>query len=205
MEEVAASSTARGRPRGFDRAQALHSALGVFWRQGYEPASIADLCAAMSISAPSMYAAFGNKAKLFLEAVDHYEAVYWDATWDAFDAQAGIEPAVTQFFAQAAGILSSQDAPCGCMVVLGTTNVSAGSKDVDDALKQLRLRAQARFQARLQKAVAEGELPPTADVEGLGLALNALLQGMSIQARDGTSARGLLQIAAMAWPIVKSA
>ena len=56
---------AKGRPRAFDACTALDDAMEVFWRQGYDGASIADLTAAMGISAPSLYAAFGNKEGLF--------------------------------------------------------------------------------------------------------------------------------------------
>ena len=71
----------KGRLRGFDRDAALFRALDVFWRRGYEHASMVELCAAMGINPPSLYAAFGNKVKLFLEAMDFYERTYWDATW----------------------------------------------------------------------------------------------------------------------------
>ena len=73
---------AKGRPRSFDRAAALEKALRVFWTKGFAPATVAELCAAMGINPPSLYAAFGNKAQLFMEAVGHYERVFWDATWD---------------------------------------------------------------------------------------------------------------------------
>ncbi len=69
----------KGRPRNFDRDKALLCALDVFWRRGYEPASIAELCQAMEINPPSLYSAFGNKASLFMEAVSFYEKTYWDA------------------------------------------------------------------------------------------------------------------------------
>lgn len=63
---------AKGRPRTFDRAAALENALGVFWAKGFAPATIAELCQARGINPPSLYAAFGNKAQLFVEAVEHY-------------------------------------------------------------------------------------------------------------------------------------
>ena len=61
-----------GRPRAFDIDQALDRALDVFWRKGYEGATLCDLTAAMGINPPSLYAAFGNKEGLFRKALDRY-------------------------------------------------------------------------------------------------------------------------------------
>ena len=63
---------AMGRPREFDVDTALDLALQVFWRNGYEGASMADLTEAMGITKPSLYAAFGNKEELFRKALDRY-------------------------------------------------------------------------------------------------------------------------------------
>src|SRR5438105_9537774 len=63
----------RGRPRAFDIDKALDRALKVFWRKGYEGASLDDLTGAMGINRPSMYAAFGNKEALFRKALARYE------------------------------------------------------------------------------------------------------------------------------------
>ena len=56
----------KGRPRTFDRDRALHRALEVFWKRGYEPATMGELCSVMGINPPGLYAAFGNKASLFM-------------------------------------------------------------------------------------------------------------------------------------------
>jgi AcrR family transcriptional regulator len=60
-------SKARGRPLSFDRDKALEDAMHVFWERGYEAASISELTAAMGITPPSLYTAFGDKEHLFLE------------------------------------------------------------------------------------------------------------------------------------------
>src|SRR5919106_255484 len=61
-----------GRPRAFDKDEALDQAMEVFWRKGYEGASLSDLTKAMGINPPSLYAAFGNKEGLLNAALDRY-------------------------------------------------------------------------------------------------------------------------------------
>src|SRR6266404_2093420 len=63
-----------GRPRSFDLDKALEAAMQVFWRKGYEGASLSDLTKAMHINRPSLYAAFGDKEALFRKALDCYVA-----------------------------------------------------------------------------------------------------------------------------------
>ncbi len=60
------------RPQAFNTEEALHGALSVFWRKGYEATSLADLLAATRLSKSSLYATFGDKRSLFLAAFDAY-------------------------------------------------------------------------------------------------------------------------------------
>jgi len=66
------SSGRMGRPRSFDIDSALNRALSVFWRKGYEGASLSDLTKAVGVNRPSLYAAFGDKEALFRKALDRY-------------------------------------------------------------------------------------------------------------------------------------
>lgn len=184
-----------GRPRKFDRAAALERALEVFWRKGFAPTSIAELCAAMGINPPSLYGAFGNKAQLFLEAVDHYEKTYWDAAWETMNRDPDVTRAIITFFSSAAAILTTPQAPCGCMVALGVINVPPEAKEVVDALKALREEGSTLFVKRLQQGVSDRQLAADFDVETVGMTLNTLLQGMSLKAADGASHASLLSVA----------
>jgi AcrR family transcriptional regulator len=195
----------KGKPRTFDREAVLKKALGVFWKRGYEPASIAELCEAMEVNPPSVYAAFGNKAQLFMEAVNHYENVYWNDAWERLEEEPDVRKAMAGFFRDAAVILTSQDAPCGCMVVLGAANVSKDSQDVNDALKALREEGKECFLVRLKRGVADGEFSEGIDVDTLASTLNTMFHGMSIQARDGVSHEELERVAAVAMTLIPSA
>lgn len=188
----------KGRPRTFDRDKALLQALTVFWKRGYAPASVAELCSAMGINPPSLYAAFGNKAKLFLEAVAYYEATFWDATWERMDSESDVVRAIGDFFHTSASILTEPQAPCGCMVVLAAVNVSDDAEEVTAALKALRQEGRDYLQQRLERAVKSGQLQPKTNARLLASALNTLLEGMSLQAHDGASREDLQGIGATA-------
>lgn len=188
----------KGRPPEFDRAAALQAALEVFWERGYEPTSMAELCRAMGINAPSLYASFGNKAALFIEAVNHYERKYWEAPARRFAAEPDVYRAVENFFNESAQIMLSPETPCGCMVVLAAINIADKNHDVAEAVQKLRLATKHMFAERLRQAIADGQIAADTDVPALSGALNTLLEGLSIQARDGLFLSELKAIASHA-------
>ncbi len=188
----------KGRPRGFDREKALLRALDVFWRRGYEPASIAELCQAMEINPPSLYSAFGNKAKLFGEAVNFYEQKYWEAPSKKFKEEPDLYHAIDDFFKESTQILSSPDSPCGCMIVLAAINISDGAEEVANFIKELRLSTKDMFASRLARGVSDGQLSADTDVAALAGVFTTIFEGLSIQARDGLSRLELERIASHA-------
>ena len=173
----------KGRPRGFDRGTALNAALRLFWRKGYEPTSVSELCDVMEIRPPSLYATFGNKAALFLEAVRHYEKTYWEEPATRFMEEEDIYKALGDYFGEAAEILLSPATPCGCMVVLAAVNISEDEQKIISAIRE---------------AIMDGQIPADTDVPALAGALNTLLEGLSLQARDGLFLSELKAIASHA-------
>src|ERR1700679_3069176 len=69
------------RPREFDREARLAAAMLVFWRKGFATTSMNDLCDAMGVRSPSLYAAFGSKEALYLEAIGHYVRTIGPPIW----------------------------------------------------------------------------------------------------------------------------
>jgi AcrR family transcriptional regulator len=189
----------RGRPRSFDREQALERAMQVFWKQGYEATSIHDLTRAMGINPPSLYAAFGDKERLFLEAVGRYQEMRQGLA-ELLEEEATAKGAIGRVLTEAARNLAS----CGgCMLVLSAAACSESSAHVQAELTELRTDQKAVLKARIDRGIRERELPRGTDSAALAEFYATILLGMSIRARDGASRGSLLKAAAAAmraWP-----
>ena len=190
-----------GRPRSFDREGALHAAMRVFWTHSFEGASVADLTEAMGINPPSLYAAFGDKEGLFLEAIDRYQA-QWRAACPWVD-EPTAEAAVRQLLLDCAKNYTAEGNPRGCLIMMGVDTSASSAVRVQEALAQKRAQGQERIRRRIEAGIAAGELDEGADASRLAGFFMAVIGGMSLQARDGAPTQALLAIvdAAMAaWP-----
>lgn len=198
----------RGRPRSFDREAALQQAMEVFWARGYEGTSMADLTAAMGIKAPSLYAAFGDKAALFREAVAHYRATDGSSTGKALREAGSAREAIEGMLMAATSALTLHGKPRGCLVVLGTTNYAPSNEAANEFLRGLRLATSKDIRKRLVQGVANGELPQGTNVDGLTAYFVTVLHGMSLQARDGATQKVLAAVvrtAMVIWPAPQQA
>lgn len=184
----------RGRPRGFDRPAALRRAMEVFWRQGYDGTSMVDLTTAMGINSPSLYAAFGCKEALFREAVALYGTAEGSASRRALVEQPTARRAVDAMLRDSALIFADQTSPSGCLVTLGAVCGPESEAAVRDHLRERRQEIHDLLRERLVRAVADGELAPATDTEAVAAFYDTVLQGLSLQARDGASREMLIAI-----------
>lgn len=184
-----------GRPRSFDRDDALRIALNVFWRHGYEQTTMALLASEMGIASPSIYCAYGNKAQLFLEALRYYQKTYWDPLYEAYGAAPDIYLGTAHFFREAANILLAPKAPCGCLIVMGFLNLPENEPELHKAIAERREHTRRMFRDRLKKAANNGEIPAASDIPGIAGALHNFFEGLSIQARGDLCLSELLAIA----------
>ena len=201
METVSQSAGRVGRPRSFDRDAALTQAMLTFWRHGYESTSISDLTAAMGITPPSLYAAFGDKKRLFLESVTLYLSA--DPPHAMIESAPTAREAARRLLTVSAEGVTGETTPTGCLLATSALSVSATAGDVQAELASIRHGIEATLRARFERAVDDGELPAGTDVDALAGHMMAMTQGLSTLARDGASREKLLRVtdAAMAaWP-----
>ena len=186
----------RGRPRSFDRDQALLAALRVFRERGYAGATLADLQEAMGgLSPPSLYAAFGSKEELFKEAVSLYVQSTGEAGRCALEAPAiSTRDAIEQVFRATVSAITKAGEPRGCMLVLGALNCAPEDADgaaASEHLHRLRTTSYRSIGERIRRGIREGDMPRRTDVDGLTAFVTALINGLSVLARDGASRAAL--------------
>ena len=184
------NSKRTGRPRSFDLDRALAAALSVFRSKGYEGASLSSLTAAMGISPPSLYAAFGDKRGLYLRAIDHYMDNNACTPLIAFESESDIKRAVRAFLSTA--IDDATDQPAGQEGCFLSSCVAASTGEVDGAGDRLRAAiedADTRIATRFKAEKTEGNLPANFPALERARLMLDMRQGHVLRARAGFSAK----------------
>jgi AcrR family transcriptional regulator len=171
-----------GRPREFDRDVALHTAMKLFCKHGYEGVSVADLTAAMNISPPSLYAAFGGKEALFREALALYTK---RPDLPHLGETGGIREQLKALLYDTVRAATDPDYPAGCMVSAGMLACRPEHEDLAESIADMRTARCEMVRQHIEEAVASGELPPQTDTQAIGRFVAAMAQGIAIQAHDG--------------------
>jgi len=174
----------------------------VFWRKGYEGASLSDLTQAMGINRPSLYAAFGDKNTLFRKALDRY--VEGPAAYVGEALKQPTARAVTQKLLDgAADLLTDPAHPLGCLVVQSALVCGEAADCIRQELASRRVAGEAAVRLRFKRAKAEGDLPADSNPADLARYVVTVSQGMAVQAASGASREELQRVvgtAMRAWP-----
>ncbi|GAB1343328.1 TetR/AcrR family transcriptional regulator [Gemmatimonas sp.] len=181
----------RGRPRQFDPETALEQALAVFMRDGFERASVQELADCMEICKPSLYAAYGNKEALFIEALRLYARRGAEARRALLEREPDSRHAVEALLRHTVAHVTS-GAAAGCLLIGEAASPNSGySAEVREALMSAMAEGASDLRVRLSRAQDEGQLPYGSDVEALTHYFGALMAGFAVQARNGATAQEL--------------
>ncbi|MFI9832871.1 TetR/AcrR family transcriptional regulator [Streptomyces sp. NPDC051913] len=191
----------RGGKRAFDEEAALDVALELFWRQGYEATSIADLTEAMDIRPPSLYAAFGNKQQLFEKVLDRYAQARSPLSRDAL-AQPTARDVALRLLTGLVEAYTTPGKPRGCLTVQAGLASGEDGRAIVEVLKTARDDYRRAVQGRFEKAVADGDLPAGTDCRALARFLMATAEGLAVNAASDAPREELMAAAVLAAQVV---
>lgn len=201
MTDSGKTQSKRGRPLSFDKDSALQKAMLLFWRYGYEATAISDLTHAMGITAPSLYSAFGDKEQLFMACIARYIEKNGCQSNPIFSSAPSAKIALELFLHEQAIKLTQATTPHGCMLVTAATNCSEQSTHVQQALVSRREATRQAIYARLAQGIEDGDVRSESPIATLADYFATVIQGMTIQARDGASQQQLQDVGKMAMQV----
>jgi AcrR family transcriptional regulator len=178
-----------GRPRTFDRDKAVQQAMYLFWEYGYESTSLSLLKSNIGggISAPSFYAAFGSKERLFKEVVELYISTYGQVNISLWNSNLSPRESIELTLRGSAKMQTENGHPRGCLLVLSANTCSPENKHIQSLLSECRARTKDGFLFCIQRAIKIGEISSDTNAWALATSFHSFLCGLSNLARDGIS------------------
>ncbi|WP_280570507.1 TetR/AcrR family transcriptional regulator [Chromohalobacter sp. 296-RDG] len=172
------------RPQAFDTQEALHCAMHVFWRKGYEATSLSDLLQATGLSKSSLYATFGSKHDLMLKAFDKYRTdrqLDMSRMLDVTPARPGIEA----FFRMIVEDVRSPEQGSGCMSINQAVELAPHDTEI-------RCRIESDFQAieqalahAIDRGQADGSVTAKCPPADLAKLMVVAFPGLQVLTRSG--------------------
>lgn len=177
----------RGRPRGYDAADALEAATSVFWAKGYEATSVDELCRAMNMPRASLYQLFGDKQHLFLAAIDHYARTRLEPLSQSLGLIGTLDEDLQSFFNQVVTLATRDPSTPGCLI----SSVLSDAAGTNPLFKEELDRRFAALERRLSDRLSQCTSKPGAPTEVLAVVLASVARGLTLRARSGAPATEL--------------
>jgi TetR/AcrR family transcriptional regulator, transcriptional repressor for nem operon len=179
-----------GRPAEYDKERSLNAALAVFWRNGYEATSMADLCEAMGMSKSTLYAVFGDKHQLFLSAIRAYSDDLLAGLRESYEMSAGPVEFIEQILRSVAREAGPRGERRGCLVMNSATEFAQSDRDVARIVSHTLEQMADVFATALARAKRDGTIRVGAPVS-MALYLVSTIAGMKTMVKGGRSEHDL--------------
>jgi len=203
QNKINAEPKRRGRPRAYDPEAALLRAMDRFWSTGYAGTSLDEISAATGMNRPSLYAAFGDKRALYLEALAHYWRLAFADMRAALAEDLPLNEALMRVYDGALSIYFSGDGhPRGCFVIGTAVTEAVEDSEIRNSLAAGFHAFDADFEQRLRTAIEKGELREGADPAALAIIATAMMHTIAIRARSGAPRADLRELARKAITVI---
>ena len=166
------------RPREFDRDEVLDRAMEVFWARGYDRTSVQDLVDSMGIQRGSLYAAFGGKQQLFLDALDRYEQRFYESMQEALARDEPVRERIGRVFRNVVLDCACEGGRRGCFITNTAVALSEGDEETANRVRGNLRRVEDAFEGAL---AADGTEPRKA--RAIARFLTNSLQGLRVLSR----------------------
>jgi TetR/AcrR family transcriptional repressor of nem operon len=186
------------RTKEFDPDVALRRAMDLFWQQGYEATSMAQLTERLGIGRASLYATFGDKRRLYMQALDRWITSRDPNPIELLSRPGPALPAVRTLVDAYLQESIDDEQRRGCMVVNSATELCPGDRAVSRLVALNWHGLEGALASALVRAQAQGELTPSKDPTALARFLFVFLQGMRVIAKGDPDPDRLRDAAAQA-------
>jgi TetR/AcrR family transcriptional repressor of nem operon len=171
------------RHKEFDREEALHKAMEVFWLRGYEAASIQDLVTRMGINRQSLYDTFGDKHALYLQALDRYRQVEGCRLVELLERPGSVKKSMRQLFAEVVERALSDRERRGCFMGNATSELAGRCKETASRTRSNMATMEEAFYRALLRGTKEGEFKGVRDPRAVACFFYCMLQGLVLMAK----------------------
>ena len=188
----------RGRPREYDRGDALHNAMDVFAQKGFAATSLDDLSAATGMNRPSLYNAFGDKESLYRETLAFFVEHLRAEIGRRVVAEPDLKRALLAFYHGALEEYFARRPSPGCFFFCTAPVEALSHPDVQDDMRALMRELDAMLEAKFSAAQQRGDYPADAEPRAAAQVAQGVLHSLAIRARAGESKASLLRMASHA-------
>jgi len=172
-----------GRLRKFDRDTVLESAVDVFWERGYDGAGMQEICRATGLNPGSIYAAFGDKHGLFIEALKRYMAAVSQETIERLNSHPSSRAGIADYYAALIDAMLDGKRRWGCLVTNSIVDFAMNDPQISAAFQLHLARLETALSGAIERAKREGELVRDVHASEAAAFLVCTTQGLNVLAK----------------------
>lgn len=131
--------------------------MGLFWRRGYEAASLPELETCTGLNRSSLYNSFGSKHDLFGLVLERYACMLAETVVGPLETGAGGLDDLHDFVSSVRRLMAAPGASDGCLLVNSMIEFGGGDGDVSRVSERHFSRLHHALTAALRRAETAGE------------------------------------------------